>query len=237
MRAHNLISQALYKQGATLPELPCQPVLDVCTVSGEQMQCLPRKDVLGKSFTNANLLAAPQSDYVGVDVFYAWYYGYKAAEGKKRDKRPERMSSWFCDGETFQELSRIGVRDKVFSPTMPTMWAGYATTSYKKHGSLLAPVNTGDRRFWLFEERQVDCSDMATVAQWWGVLNVALRNGIGRSVMETLECPPFVMAKVGLSAWIDFEQWAMDKYQSALYAFLCYLLPSQEELKHETPND
>jgi len=237
MRAHNLISQALRKQGAALPKLPATPRDSVCAVSGDVCACLPRKDVLGKSFTNTNLLTAPQSDFVGVDVYQAWYYGYKAQEGKKRDKRPERMSSWFCDGETFQELNRVDVRDKVFLPKMPRMWAGYATTSYKKHGSLLAPVNTGDRRFWLFEERQVDCSDMGTVELWWDRLNTALRAGIGRSVLETLECPPFVMAKVGLPTWLDFEQWARDKYQSALYAFLCYLLPSQEELKHETPND
>jgi len=75
---------------------------------------------------------------------------------------------------------------------------------------------------------------MGRVREWWDVLNVALRAGIGRTVLESLDCPPFVMAKVGLPVWLEFEAWARPKYLSALYAFLCYLLPSQEELKHES---
>jgi len=145
----------------------------------------------------------------------------------------ERMNSWFCDGVTFERLTRQDVRAKVFQDAMPEQWSGYATTSYKKHGALNAKVNTGVQRIWLFETRLVDCTDMANVREWWEVLNTALRAGIGRSVLESLECPTFVMSKVGLTTWLEFEEWARPKYLSALYAFLCYLLPSQEELKHE----
>jgi hypothetical protein len=291
MHPCSLISQALQHEGVPLPELPSNSINAVCAVTGQQTACLPRKDVLGKSFTNGDLLAVPGSEYVSVDVFYAWNYGYltapkplteplekklltqgvrhtplnlwKAVEAqgfcteasfrdglgtwteeletilnvtqKKITKKPERMSSWFCDGQTFQELDRIGVREMMFREELPSNWAAYATTSYKKHGSLLAKVNTGSHRFWLFEERQVDCSDMVQVRDWWKVLNGALRNGIGRTVLESLDCPPYLMRTVGLSTWMAFELWAKDKYLSALYAFLCYLLPSQEELKHEFP--
>jgi hypothetical protein len=237
MTAYNLISQALRREQKDLPPLPYESIEAVCCVSGERTRCLKRKDVLGKTFTNGDVLKAPDSQYAGVDVFYAWYYGYYANAGKKREKRPERMSSWFCDGETFEELDRQGVRDKVLSELMPDVWAGYATTSYKKHGSLLAPVNSGQKRVWLFEEQRVDCSDYDKMMDWWDVLNEALRSGFGRSILESLECPPYLISKIGVKAWIAFEQWARDKWQSSLYAFLCYLLPSQEELKNETPND
>ena len=181
-----------------------------------------------------NLLAAPNSEYVSAEVLQVWEFGYKTAEDKKRDKRPERMSSWFCDGVTFEELDRQGVRAKVFQAEMPPVWTAYATTSYKKHGSLRSRVNTGGKRVWLFEERAVDLSDMATVNEWWGVLNQALRDGFGRSVLETLDCPPYLIAKNGLAKWQALEAWGRDKINSAKYAFLCYLLPSQEELKQIT---
>lgn len=288
MHPCQLISQALQKKGKTLPELPCEPVMAMCAVTGETCLCLPRKYVLGKAFTNGDLLASPDSQFVSVDVFYTWNYGYftapkpldekleqkllsqgirsiildlwKAVEAQKHQteesflealggkteevemilaatrkkitKRPERMSSWFCDGETFTELNRIGVRHKVFQKETSKIWSAYATISYKKHGSLLATVNTGSQRFWLFEERIVNCSDMKQVNVWWEKLNTALYAGIGRMVLESLECPPYLMQKVGLLNWIDFEQWARPKYLSNLYAFLCYLLPSQEEMKN-----
>lgn len=215
----NLIASAI-QADPERPELPCEPRDGVCAVTGMAGACVPRKELFGKSFTNGDILARPDSDFVSVDAFLALKYKW------------ERMSSWFCDGKTFQRLDRQGVRAKVFQPEMPEQWTAYATTSYKKHGALNAVVNTATRRVWLFEMRRVDLSDLTQVMEWWGVLNVALRAGIGRSVMETLDCPPFVIAKVGLQTWLTFEAWARPRYLSALYAFLCYLLPSQEELKH-----
>jgi len=157
---------------------------------------------------------------VSADAYYALKFKW------------ERMGSWFCDGITFERLTRQDVRTKVFQERMPERWTAYATTSYKKHGSLIAKVNTHDKRMWLFEMRLVDCTNMPQVNEWWNILNAALRAGIGRSVLESLDCPAYVIQKVGLSTWLEFEQWARSKNQSSLYAFLCYLLPSQEELKH-----
>lgn len=49
--------------------------------------------------------------------------------------------------------------------------------------------------------------------------------------MESLDAPPGVMKSIPVSLWMDFAQWAKDKYLSSLYRFLCYLLPSKDELK------
>jgi len=221
MHPVNLISTAITGH-EDRPELPIDPSDGVCAITGASCPCIPRKKLLGKSFTNGDLLARPESDMVSTDAYYALKFKW------------ERMNSWFCDGVTFERLTRQDVRAKVFQEAMPKRWSGYATTSYKKHGALNAKVNTGAQRIWLFETRLVDCTDMGRVREWWDVLNVALRAGIGRTVLESLDCPPFVMAKVGLPVWLEFEAWARPKYLSALYAFLCYLLPSQEELKHES---
>jgi hypothetical protein len=220
MHPVNLISQAI-KENKDRPELPCESQEGVCAITGQCCQCIPRKKLIGKSFTNLDLLARPDSTMVGIDAYYALKFKW------------ERMNSWLCDGDTFQRLDRVGVREKVFQEIMPSMWTAYATTSYKKHGALRSKVNTGDRRIWLFEMRLVDCTNMAQVREWWQVLNTALRAGIGRSVIESLVCPSYVIGKVGISTWLEFERWAWPRYQSSLYAFLTYLLPSQEELKKE----
>jgi hypothetical protein len=220
MHPVNLISKAIATHPER-PELPCEPQEGVCAVTGLTGACIPRKELLGKSFTNGDLLARPDSALVSADAFYTLRFKW------------ERMSSWLCDGIKFERLDRQGVRSKVFNADMPEKWSAYATTSYKKHGSLNAKVNTGKSRIWLFETRIVNMSDRAQVNEWWGVLNMALRAGIGRSILESLECPPFVIGKIGLKTWLEFEAWARPRYLSALYAFLCYLLPSQEELKNE----
>jgi len=209
------------------PADPDRPVLDiataigVCAVTGIECATVPRKDLFGKSFTDGAALAAPDSDRVSVEAYTALRYKW------------ERMSSWICDGTMFRRLDRVGVRDAVFSQLPMRPWAAYATTSYKKHGALRAPINSGSKRVWLFESRIVDCSNMELVMDWWARLNAALRLGFGRSILETLDCPIFVMSKVGVREWMAFETWARPRKNTALYAFLCYLLPSQEELRHE----
>jgi hypothetical protein len=211
--------------------LPEEPRSGICAITGSEGPTIRRKHLLGASFTEGALLRAPDSDRVSVA---AWEV-FTAAEdrGKARGFRPERMSSWLCDGLTFRPLDRAGVRAAVLDSREPVPpWCGYATTSYKKHGSLRAPVNGPGRRLWLWEMRVVDCSDRDDLIEIWLRLNRALRQGFGRSVLETVECPPWLMAKVGLAAWLEFEAWARPRRNSALYAFLCYLLPSQEELKN-----
>lgn len=218
MHAVNLIARALPKAEAPFPE----PIGEgLCAVTGLYGPVVRRKDLLGVSFTDGALLLAPDSPYVSVDSYRTLKYKW------------ERMSSWACNGQVFQRLDRVGVRNAVLATEKPDIWCGYATTSYKKHGAMRAPVNSGERAVWLFETRLVDCSDRFRLFDWWIELNRALRKGFGRPILETLDCPGHVMAKVEVHEWMAFEQWARPKRQSALYAFLCYLLPSQEELKNE----
>lgn len=203
-----------------LPEkLELEAIDAVCCITGESGPCVKRKDLLGKSFTNVDLLACPDSDFVGIDAYSVM-------------KNRKTRSSWFCSEAEFMPLTRVTVREMVFKPEMPKVWAAYATTSFKKHGVLKTRVNTGNHRVWLFEELLVDCSDIGKVNNWFVIMDKALRSGISRPVIESLECSPFVIEKVGLKTWMNFDKWARTKYQSALYSFLTYLLPSQEELRN-----
>jgi len=218
MHTINLIAGALDPREAPPP----QPTHEgICCITGAYTTCLQRKELIGKSWNSHDRLAAPNSDLVGTNAYQVLKY------------RPERASSWFCDGKTFDRLNRVQVRERVLAREMPERWAGYATTSYKKHGSLIAPVNTGDRRVWLFEMLLVDLTNMGRTREIWDGLNFALRAGIGRSVLESLDCPAFLIPKIGLRFWLDFQRWARPIYQGAQYKFLCYLLPSQAELKEE----
>lgn len=193
----------------------------ICAVTGVECSTVPRKQLFGPSFTDRSLLASPNSDRVGMDAYAALKYKW------------ERMSSWICDGKTFSRLDRIGVRNAVLGTLPKNPWCAYATVSYKKHGSLRTVINSGNQRVWLFENRLVDCTDINKVLDWWNRLNQALRQGFGRPVLETLDCPVFLIERIGLLPWIEFEQWAVSRKNSALYEFLCYLLPSQKELQEE----
>jgi len=77
----------------------------------------------------------------------------------------------------------------------------------------------------------VDCRDASKVQAWYDTMNAALHAGIGRPVIESLRCSAWLMHKVGITTWLNFEEWARPKCKSALYQLLCYLLPSQEEIK------
>ena len=200
--------------------LPRAPQPGVCAVTGLQCDTVRRADLFGKSFTDGALLAAPQSERVGVAAYLALSYKW------------ERMSSWITDGQRFTRLNRIGVRAAVLTEPPSLPWAAYATTSYKKHGALRARINAHGRAQWLFESRLVDCSDRAKLAEHWRRLHEARVAGVPRAALETLECSGAPLRALGVSAWMAFERWARPRYRGALYAFVCYLLPSEEELAH-----
>jgi len=221
MHAVNLIAQAI-RTSEDCPALPCEPADGLCAVTGERGPCVPRKMLLGKSFTNADLLAAPESDMVSSDAYIALKYKW------------ERMSSWWTDGHIFRRLKRTDCREIILQGSENTPWAMYITTSYKKHGAMKAPVNAAGFGTVLFENRLVDISEDWVVADWWERLNAALHAGIGRTVIESLDCPAHIMRKATLPLWMEFERWARPRHNSALYALLTYLLPSKEELKCKT---
>lgn len=220
MHTLQLLSSAIPE--AEREPLPSGTMQGVCAFTGEIGPCIPRVHLLGKSFTDQHVLRAPDSPLVSVAAWIAMKYKW------------ERMSSWLCDGTTFTRLDRKSVRHHVLAGVSAARWSGYITTSYKKHGCLRAPVNSGQRQMWLFESRLVDCSNRARLDEWWGVMTEAQRNGVARQSQETLDMPPGIMRKVGVDVWEQFRSWAADKWLSPLYALLCYLLPSQAELRGET---
>jgi hypothetical protein len=225
MHAVNLIASALRSQAPPDAALPGNPAEAVCAVTGQIAPCYPRKGLLGSSFTNLDLLKAPDSAYISEDAWIALSCKW------------ERMSSWICDGESFRRLERRDIRDLALGDAYPDKWAAYATTSYKKHGSLWAPVNTGRAAaVWRFEGIYVDCTDQDRLVDWWNIMDSAIRTGIGRQSMDTLLPSHTTLSVAGIAAWMDFYNWARSKYLSPLYRFLLYLMPSQEEIKNDKPD-
>lgn len=221
MHAVDLIATGIPEDDPDRRPLPCEPVDATCAVTGAYAPCVPRKHVIKSAFTNHDLLRCPDSGYVSVHAYTALTYKW------------ERMSSWIAVPGRFARLDRVGVRNAVLSPPGSVPWAAYATTSYKKHGALWAPVNGPGQCRWRFEGVTVDLSDRGAMHSTWTRLNGMLRAGFGREVLETLECPPYLLAKGDVRAWLEFRRWARPRYRGPLYQFLCYLLPSQEELRQE----
>jgi hypothetical protein len=86
---------------------------------------------------------------------------------------------------------------------------------------------------WLFETRMVDMTNWDHSKDVWRRLREARMLGVPRSCIESVTPPDNVIAKMGLHWWLAFERWALPLHKSAIYAFMCYLLPSQEELASE----
>lgn len=216
MHAVNLIAKALKqsKENIVIQN-------DVCCLLGIETECVKRDLVLTPSFTNWDLLKAPSSQYISFDAYVALSYKW------------ERMSSWWCDGESFVRLDRRGVREKVFELHQRALWCGYATTSFKKHGALWTPVCKNGKRIWRFENINVDISDSDNVKALWNELNDILRHGIPRPALATLDISPGLIRKAGYALYTKFISWARPIFHTPLYQFLVYLLPSQEELKKE----
>lgn len=225
----DLISQSLPPEALVYPCLS-EPVLGVCCVTGETGPTLPRRALLGESFTGIDLLRAPQSDRIGLPAWRAFTW-HERRPGKTRGFHPERSSAWWTDGREIRLLDRVGVRERVFAPLPERPWAAYATLSYKKHGSLFARVNAGVSRLWAWDDQRIDLTDTDRMMMIWERLNLALRQGIGRQAIETLELPAAALRVVGLRNWLAFQTWAQPLYLGPMYRFLAYLLPSLEERK------
>lgn len=218
MHSVTLIASAI-SGSAECASLPDKKTMGFCALTGDYTLCVSRGELFGKSFTNIDLLKAPESNLISCDAYLA--LGYKW----------ERMSSWFTDGKVFNRLQRADFRSLILNGTDAETWSAYITTSYKKHGALNAPVNNGRFGIIRFENVTCDCRDSGKVNSWYSEMDNALRLGFGRSVIESLNCPPFLMQKYGFEKWMKFEQWARPKFQSPLYQLLCYILPTKEELK------
>jgi hypothetical protein len=215
-------------------EPPEPPEPGTCCALGTREPTIERSYAIKTSFTNLDLLRAPDSQRVSVRAWRVLTYSRPAAEGKRRDTFPLMQSSWICDGDKLTPLNRQDVRALVLFGVYLPAWCGYVTTSYKKHGSLRAPVNRQSmQQRWLFELDVVDCSDRARVTEWWERLRLVRVAGIPRPVIESLDCSAHLLAKHP-NLWMQFERWARPVYRSPLYRFLTYLLPSEEEIRAQS---
>ena len=232
MTAIDLIAAALP------PETPPEsPVEGICCVTGAKCMTVARKYAIQDSFTGRDLFRAPASGRVGIAAWRVLTYTVPHPDpAKKRDLCPLRQSHWLCDGLSVALMDRHRARVAVIDGVDVEHWAGYVTMSYKKHGALLAPVNSGGRQVWLWETRLVDCSDRSAVDLMWGRLRAAQDAGIPRPLIEKLDIAPVYMAKIGWRVWRDFETWARPRRLSPLYQFLTYLLPSIEDLRNAREN-
>lgn len=234
MHAVDLISACLTAdQKEPLPEAA---QTGVCCVTGATTETIARKHLFGANFNDLNILTCPDSLRVGVSVWYAFKFGEpgvnpETGELNKRKKYKEMQTCWWTDGETFREMNKARIRELVLRGTTSKYWAGWVTTSYKKHGSLRSPVNNMPFGIWGFDDLQVRANDKDKVLAIWARLRDAQKNGIGRTGIETLDIPIPIMLKVGMIFCNDFISWARPLFKSPLYQFLVYLLPSKEEIQ------
>jgi hypothetical protein len=230
MHSLQLLAEALGRDATYRPEpLPEPAERGLCCLIGIECDTIARRHLLTTSFTDWDVLQRPDSDRISVAAWIAFTAG-ELRDGKSRRYCPERMSSWRCTAAAFVPLTRQAVREAVLGDLPTAPWVGYATTSYKKHGSLRAPVNTGASNVWLWETRLVDCSDSATLQATWSALRRYQDIGIPRPVLEVAELDAAMVAKVGVKTALEFQAWARPRASSALYQFLVYLLPSRDEL-------
>lgn len=214
MHAVDLISSVLVDK----EPLPCEPRMNVCALTGEEVPCVPRQLLLGGSFTTQSVLRAPTSEWIGVNAWIALKHKW------------ERMACWVATAKEFRVVKRAEIRTMVLEGCEVTPWAGWITTSYKKHGALLAPVNAAPRGVWAFDERLCDARDADIVAGLWARLRAFQDAGISRPMMESGECPPGLIGKIGLQTWSAFLDYIRPHKSGGLYTLIVYLLPSREEL-------
>ena len=192
--------------------------VDTCCFTGRREPCVPRRRILGASFLDQGLLRAPASPWIGVATATAMRHP------------PTRKSSWFCDGRVFRPLKKPDARALVLdeSSVPADHWAGYVTTSYKKHGALRAPVNGPGGRRWLFETQPVDAWGMRA---WYERLLAARVAGVSRGALESLEPSPRDLRAVGVRGWTALVRWASPRRADPRFALALYLLPAEAEVR------
>lgn len=206
-------------------ETPAETKPGLCCLSGIECECVDMKDVLGKSFTNYDLLKAPQSKMISADAYTSLTFKW------------ERMSCWIVSNGVFKRLDmkidKELVRNIVYNGCESPSWMSYITTRYKKHGLLHCVVNKSGRGIIRFEGQNADCRNGELVNSLNNSMQEMIRLGFGRTVLETLDCPSYILREKDINQWLDFVSFAQKHRDSGLYQLLCYLLPTQEELKAE----
>ena len=208
------------------------PAPGICCVTGEYREAtVSRRLALPKTYTDGVELWAPGSERISVAAADVLHYKW------------ERMGSWVCDGAAFRRLiappdtpagfRREPARRAVLDDSPAAPWAGFLTTTYKKHGSIKAPINLDGQRRWLFDDLVVDCSDVAQMREWYNRMAEMRYVGVSRAALEHLEIDGGLLAKIGWQRWYEYADWAGARMYQPLYALLLYLMPSQQEVKND----
>ena len=218
MIATELVGKALLNMGLAEP-LPQDAIMAVCCISGELCPCIERRLLIGESFTTQGTFMAPDSDHVSVNAWYAFKH------------RPERAGNWFCDGEQFVSMNRAEVREKILLgfADQKRPWAMYVTTSFKKHGSLVAPVNQPGL-FAVGFETEVAVCHQQLVQIFNDDLLYWQRSGIVRSDLQAGRIMDTRQADT--AAVIHFDRHAQGRRHMPLYKMLAYLLPWKDSADH-----
>lgn len=217
MHTVNLIAKSLRHSGEALEiKSPLEP--GVCCLTGDECMTIPRSDIISSAFTAQSLFNAPQSDRIGVDAALALSYKW------------ERMSCWYVTKNEFRRIQKPEARQIIFERQYPAEpWAGYITTSYKKHGALTTPANMDKRIIWGFNEDTVDLTDHAAVTAIYERLLECKKRHLPQLLMTHLTLD--YAAPENIIFVSDFINWARPLYKSSLYQFLMWLLPPSSEVK------
>lgn len=222
----------LIANSARVPMPEGEAVEGICCFTGLPCLTFPRKDVLDKTFNKHDFLLAPDSDRVGVNVLRAL------------SLKEERMSCWIATTQKFyaigestpknpKNMTRAQAREMVINGVdFDGPWAGYWTTSYKKHGVYVSPVNHSGRfGFWGFETLTVDCRDNAKVKSLFDFLMGLKVAGMLEVEMRTLDFSRKTCEIFSVSRLVKIRAKLMPLAKDPLFEFMMYLLLSAKEIK------
>jgi len=136
-----------------------------------------------------------------------------------------------CSRGKFVRVDKNIIRDVLFNGFSDAPWSMFVTTTYKKHGALRCPVNTGSHGYIGFDEAVIDCRDRDYCVEVYEHVFAAFARGANRNDLESLRPSKWTLKALGIKGWQEYKTWAEDKVESPLYQFCVYLLPPRKELE------
>ena len=227
MDTYSLFAGALRSMGIA-SEIPEKPARGICCVTGRECETISRKWGIKPTFTRQDIFRAPDSDRIGVDAFLT--LGYE----------PERKACWIATEKEIRlvrENIKATFREIILNEQYPEgWWAIFITTTWKKHGAIVAPACQGKRRpFVALDDEAIDVSRSDLLRGYFSRLCGAKKKGFSTQMLEDVvfNSASMKFGSFSIEEWLEFRDWANGKKCSPLYRLALYLLPSAEELKVE----
>ena len=227
MDTYSLFAGALRRMGIA-SEIPEKPARGVCCVTGLECDTISRKCGIKPTFTRQDIFRAPDSDRIGVDAFLT--LGYE----------PERKACWIATEKEIRlvrENIKATFREIILNEQYPEgWWAIFITTTWKKHGAIVAPACQGKRRpFVALDDEAIDVSRADILRDYFSRLRAAKKKGFSMQMLADVafDAASMKFGSFTLDKWFEFRDWANGIKRSPLYRLALYLLPSAEELKAE----